>query len=55
MTIHSISPGHNELHCLLLIGGIPLLILATQGHGVWEGGGISSDKKGLTLDYLDSR
>jgi hypothetical protein len=38
----SFLPGLNKLHCSLSIGGIPLLILATQEtQCVGKGGGIS--------------
>jgi hypothetical protein len=38
----SFPPGLNELHCSLSIGGIPLLILATQEtQCVGKSGGIS--------------
>jgi hypothetical protein len=42
----SFPPGLNELHCSLSIGGIPLLILATQETPcVGKSGGISPVKK----------
>jgi hypothetical protein len=49
-------PGLNELHCSLLIGGIPLLILATQEDGVWRRvvGGISPDKKEYIRTIVES-
>jgi hypothetical protein len=47
LTVVILPPGLNELHCSWSIGGISLLILATQEtQCVGKSGGISPVKKG---------